>query len=151
MEDFRLIFYLGIAIAWFVYKNYQKVQQNRPKKVDTRTTTREKEPLEMAIEKVKQQKKSIAAKLPEFKKDFKTFKKTGESKPVLKDELKKKTTATSPFLNVDTTHHGIQTFSDSKKDSEIIKEVPEEDLFDLKKFDIRTAIIYSEILKRPQL
>ena len=156
MEDFKLLFYIAIAIAWFVYKNYQKVQQNRPRKVEARedytaTPAMEKEPLEVSVEKLKQQKKVIAAKQTEFKRDFRTFKKAVESKPVFKDRLKKKTAAVSPFLTVDTTHPEMQTIPGSKKDFEMIKETPEEDLFDLKKFDIRTAIIYSEILKRPQL
>ena len=154
MEDFKILFYVAVAIAWFVYKNYQKVQQNRPKtnvppKAQPVSTVTKKRPGEFVIEKTLQQKQIIIEKQTDFKKDFQAYTKSRQAKPVLKDEIKKKTPAPVPFLNVDTVHPSItekkivETFAP-------LKDFAEEDLFDLKKFDIRTAIIYSEILRRPQ-
>lgn len=153
MEDFKILFYVAVAIAWFVYKNYQKVQQNRPKtnvapKAQPVSTATEKKPGEFATEKIPERKQIIIEKQTDFKKDFQAYTKSRQAKPVLKDEIKKKTPAPVPFLNVDTVHPSIT----GKKITEApasIKDFAEEDLFDLKKFDIRTAIIYSEILKRP--
>jgi hypothetical protein len=153
MEDFKILFYVAVAIAWFVYKNYQKVQQNRPKtnlppKAQPVSVVTEKKTSEFTTEKTPERKQIIIEKQTDFKKDFQAYAKSRQAKPVLKDEIKKKTPAPVPFLNVDTVHPSIT----GKKITEAtasIKDFAEEDLFDLKKFDIRTAIIYSEILKRP--
>ncbi|HKR04530.1 MAG TPA: hypothetical protein VJY62_07825 [Bacteroidia bacterium] len=153
MEDFKILFYVAVAIAWFVYKNYQKVQQNRPgtnvpPKAQPVSTVTEKKTGEFATEKAPRQKQIIIEKQTGFKKEFQANKKSQEAKPVLKDEIIKKTPRAVPFLNVDAFHPAAP----EKKIVEtnmVTKEFAEEDLFDLKKFDIRTAIIYSEILKRP--
>jgi len=155
MEDFKLIFYIAIAIAWAVYKNYQKVQQNRPKRVQPPVTGTE--PLsdkktlsDLIIEKARQEKKDVIRKA-EFKKEIKAAERVKVSKPGFKDEIKRKTPVISPFLNTEI-EQTVYSITDEKKQNVIeteFKKNSEEDLFDLKKFDIRTAIIYSEILKRP--
>jgi|SRR6185436_6735625 len=151
MDDFKIIFYIAVAIAWAIYNNYKKVQKNRPKT----TMPPQAKPVSVVKEiKTGDYDSEIPArpnpifKKQELKKDIRIFQKSQQAKPVLKDEIKKKTTAPVPFLKTDAFHPAA-----SEKEIIIatapVKEIIEDDLFEFKKIDIRTAIIYSEILKRP--
>ncbi|MEP7170386.1 MAG: hypothetical protein ABI855_13530 [Bacteroidota bacterium] len=147
MEDFKIVFYIAVAIAWFVYKNYQKVQQNRPKTI----LPPEVKPISIVTE--RQTKENISerirqvnlAKKSDLRKDFKS----GSKNKQVKNEIKRQSASTDSFQKPEV----IAATANEKKDSETTetKYFSEEDLFDLKKFDIRTAIIYSEILKRPYI
>ena len=144
MEDFKVIFYIAIGIAWFVYKNYQKVQQNRPKTILPPVSPPISTATDRKINVTEKLKPVILTKKVDLKKDFKTYPKNKQTR----DEIKKKTYSGDLFLKTEADH----PVSAEKKVAEtnaVAKDFAEEDLFDLKKFDIRTAIIYSEILKRP--
>jgi len=155
MEDFKLLFYLAVAIAWMIYKNYQKVGKNRPKivaapKTEPVIVNKQKAPDKISPEKISRQKQTATAKTP-ARTVYDEFKKALIKKTVPAEGPKKKTPVVAPFLTVE----GEQAvkFADKKSRAEpdpLKKEIFEEDFFELKKFDIRTAIIYSEILRRPQ-
>src|ERR1051325_1687751 len=99
MDDFKIIFYIAIGIAWVIYKNFQKVQQNRPKTVTpqdvkTRTTDIENSHETITLQKIKQKKQEIYQKEIQSKKDIGSLTKIKEAKPAIKNEIKKKKVAT---------------------------------------------------------
>ncbi|MEO5570518.1 MAG: hypothetical protein ABIT08_13645 [Bacteroidia bacterium] len=156
MEDFKLLFYLAVAIAWMVYKNYQKVGKNRPKTVTAPKTEpdiidQHKAPDKISPEKISRQKQTVAAKIPAAKTGYGEFKKVLIKKTVPAEWPKKKTHVVAPFLTVEEKQAVKVAYKKTPVEPDPVKkEIFEEDFFELKKFDIRTAIIYSEILRRPQ-
>ena len=148
MEDFKIIFYIAVAIAWAVYKNYQKVQKNRPVTHLPPPTPEiiipKNNPVEMITKKPQKKNNSYSKKQEECKNDFKSAKVEQKQKTILTSEKNLEALYT---LKSEAIHKEAEEEKQIKNNA--ISEFEESELFNLKKMDIRTAIIYSEILRRP--
>jgi hypothetical protein len=153
LEDFKIIFYIAVAIAWVVYKNYQKVQKNRPATILPPKSTPEiilpkSNPDQMLTKKAKQKSNSAFEKQRKIKNEFKSGKIEQKKTPIfISDNNQERAAIISPIES-----QMIQKDKEVKnqiKNNTMDREFAEDESFNLKKFDMRTAIIYSEILKRP--
>lgn len=157
MENIKVIFYIAVAIGWLVLKNYKKVKQNKPviKEVQEKPTSKE-----SVLEKIphtgwgEAKNQTVSKEKNQIKKPFEEYKKTKEVKSVASAVTgSRKTTSNLPFLTVDmppSVSHDKSTVLKADEVEEKNKKIIEDDDFVIKNFDIRSAIIYSTILKRPE-
>jgi hypothetical protein len=153
MEDFKIVFYIAIAIAWAVYKNYQKVQKSRPvtnlpPQSRPEIVLPKKTSVEMINKKVEQKNNSAFEKQEKVKNEFKHGNVEQKKKTILFSDKNQKTMSTispieSEMKQID------KDMKSQMKNNTMDREFAEDESFNLKKFDVRTAIIYSEILKQP--
>lgn len=156
MDELKIIFYILIGLGWFIHKNYRKVIQNRPV-INKPTPAVVTQPQQ---KKVVEQAAKTARQSSEKLKDtvFTTKRKEDYGLPqkprhILKDTEGKESKIAKPFLTPEKNQQPVANFNIENKNSELVLEelkYTDDDEFDLKKIDLRKAIIYSEILKRPE-
>lgn len=156
MDELKIIFYILIGLGWFILKNYRKVTQNRPV-INNPTQVTVPQPEQ---KKVVEQAAKTTRQPSDNKKDTVFTNKRKEDpglphklKHILKDTEGKESKIAKPFLIPEKNQQPVVDFNIENKNSEFVLEelkYANEDEFDLKKIDLRKAIIYSEILKRPE-
>ncbi len=149
MKDFELIVYIVAALIYFISKNYRKVQQNRPGQQPEPIPMKEQvkpAPAERGRKKAKweapeqnQPAKKIpyqAMKRQSLAKEYKPIRKS-QPPDFLKTEIESTQNFFQSFLNAEEHLQPVQI-----QEPENLKPYLLPD-------DLRKAIIYSEIIKRP--
>lgn len=152
MEDFKIIFYILVAIAWMVYKNYNKVKENRPQSHPAKPVeSLSDNSFEELVKRAKAEIQTAVTGQPAAK--VSTIQKTKQV------PLKKRTNVinalpeTSPeFLKTETT--STSEFFKGERENELVSLKSKTDEittwhFDPGKINLREAFIYSVILQRP--
>lgn len=149
MKDFELIVYIVAALIYFISRNYRKVQQNRPGQQPSPVPVQEHEkPATVERRRKKEKLEAPVQPQPSKKIPYQAMKRQNlarEYKPVRKshspDFLKTEIESTQNFFK------NLLTTEEEKQSVQIIE--PE----DLKPYlipeDLKKAIIYSEIIRRP--
>lgn len=151
MKDFELIVYIVAALIYFVSKNYRKVQQNQPGRQPAQSPAVEKEspkPLPAPIKRKKEVLSAPAQSAPSQKIPYQAMKRQSlakEYKPVRK-------TKTPDYLKteVDSTKNFFQNLVQNEAQLHAVQINEPEDIKPyLVPDDLKKAIIYAEIIKRP--
>lgn len=159
MDDFKIIFYILVAIAWVVYKNYQKIKANRPQ---AKTSPPPAGPYNARSEdSVKQWKKEVKPALSSKPKIERVPTRREIKKPAAKKvkiEAGIGSEAAPDFSTVETASTAAFFKSILSEEMNAIKSPQEkteketesrEWNFNPEKINLKEAVIYSTILNRP--
>lgn len=149
MKDFELIVYIIAALIYFVSKNYRKVQQNRPGQNPEPTPVPQmQKPVPVQTKRKKETVAVPAQSQPSEKIPYRAMKRQNlakEYKPVRKSQ--------SPdFLKteIESTQNFFKNILPSEDQTQSVHLQQPEDLRPyLMPDDLKKAIIYAEIIRRP--
>lgn len=149
MKDFELIVYIIAALIWFISKNYRKVQQNRPGQQPAPVQTPEPQKPVPAERKRKKQAVALPVKpAPSPKIPYQAMKRQSlakEYKPIRKSPAPE-------FLNteIESTQSFFQKFLAAEEQLHPVQ-IHETENFKpyLIPDDLKKAMIYAEIIRRP--
>ncbi len=142
MDDLKIIFYIAIAIAWLILRNYQKVQKSRPV---IKEFTDEPEAAEPIAEIPVKKKKPVRQEWKPMKRNI------IQKKPVRQFlDFEKKISSFDPAKSADLTEkdlHSVEPYATVLTES--TNDLKADWNLSSDNFELKKAIIYSEILKRP--
>lgn len=149
MKDFELIVYIIAALIYFVSKNYRKVQQNRPGQQPAPVQTQQPEKPVPVIKKKKKETRAVPVESQPSKKiPYQAMKRQSlakEYKPIRR-------TQTPDFLKteIESTQNFFQNLMGAEEHLQTVQINEPEDIKPyLMPDDLKKAIIYAEIIKRP--
>jgi hypothetical protein len=148
MKDLELIVYIIAGLIYFIARNYRKVQQNRPGQQPAPLTLPDPQlPANPEIKKTKNAGTDAAGQQPANKIPYQTMKRQNlatEYKPIQKpddDYHKRETESTRNFFE--------NSLTSGESSQPVISEEQEEIKPFLLADDLKKAVVYAEILRRP--